>query len=216
MERPKDKLREYAQKSMEEFTAKLDQHWLATVPDSYKGHSVREIRGENDDDFGWNGSLDEGDVIRLERYLEEPTKFLILRGTAGTGKTTLGATIGRALVRRKQLGGKFVNSVAMLNDFSFREEHDSPVKHFASFGVLLIDDLGAVNESLTPHQQKSLWSLIEERWSKNDKYTIITTNMALIDSKEGVGLSSWIGESGWDRISDDLTRVQMSGDSFRA
>jgi len=216
----------FAQKvaeSKNDFVKKLDRQWLASVPDQYQGHSMKEVfggtlqRGDKEVTFeeGWNGSLNESNVDKLRDYIDEPSKFLILRGDSGVGKSTLAATIGRKLIYSLSISALFVNSVSLLNEFSFRKEHDDPIDYFSSFGVLVIDDLGAVNESLTPHQQKSLWGLVESRWNKSGKYTIITTNMAIQNNEKGVGLSSWIGESGWDRISSDLVRVSMTGESLR-
>jgi DNA replication protein DnaC len=225
MERSLERLRQAVGQSQEDYIQKLDNQWLETIPDQYRGHSVKEITGGVAKDLvtgesrtfeaGWDGSLNDDGINKLSDYLDEPTNFLIIRGTSGTGKSTLSATVGRKVMHDKQLSARFVNSVSLISEFSFRNEHADPVKYFASFGLLVIDDLGAVNEALTPHQQKSLWNLIEARWSNNDRYTIITTNMAIQDNKEGAGLSSWIGESGWDRIASDLTRVNMSGESFR-
>jgi len=220
MARSLERLRQAVEQSQDDYVQKLDQQWLATVPDQYRGHSVKEIVGGTNNsgdeiEAGWGGSLNNDDIDKLADYLEEPTKFLILRGTAGTGKSTIAATIGRKLIHDHQFSAVFVNSVSLITDFSFREDHKNPVKHFAEFDLLVIDDLGAVNEGLTPYQQKALWNLIESRWSARGKYTIITTNMAIQDNNEGLGLSTWIGESGWDRIASDLTRVNMSGVSFR-
>ena len=224
MTRSLDRLRQAVEQSQDEYAQKLDQQWLATVADQYRGHSVKEIiggRGKNSKgevveyEAGWNDSLNDDDVDKLADYIEDPTKFLILRGTAGTGKSTLAATLGRKMVHDHQFSGAFVNSVSLISEFSYREDYKNPVRHFSDFDLLVIDDLGAVTESLTAHQQKALWNLIESRWSVRNKYTIITTNMAIQDNNEGLGLSSWIGESAWDRIASDLTRVNMSGDSFR-
>jgi DNA replication protein DnaC len=228
MERSLERLRQAVEQSKEDYIHKLDSQWLATVNDQYRGHSIKEIFGgsiKNPDpdgpetinvDAGWDGSLSDADVNKLADYIEEPTQFLIIQGPSGTGKSTLAATIGRKLVHELEISAAFINSVTLINEFSFRNEHEDPVKHFASFGLLVIDDLGAVNEALTPHQQKALWNLIESRWSKTNKLTIITTNMAIQTSNsQGLGLSSWIGESGWDRISSSLTRVNATGESFR-
>lgn len=208
MTRSLDRLRQAVADSQEDYTHKLDAQWLSTVPDQYRGHLVKEVED------GWGGSLTESGVDMLTDYIENPSRFLILRGTAGTGKSTLAATLGRKILHDKQLSAAFVNSITMLSEFSFKGD-SNPVGHYASFGLLVIDDLGAVNEGLTAHQQKSFWNLIESRWSTRDRYTIITTNMAIQDNNEGIGLSSWIGDSGWDRIASDLTRINMSGESFR-
>jgi len=223
MTRSLDRLRQAVEESQDEYVHKLDSQWMSTVPDEYRGHSIREaiggtVRNANGSTYesngGWNGSLTDSDIDQIADYIDEPTKFAILRGTAGTGKSTLAASLGRKIVHDRQVAGAFVTSVTMLREFSYSMD-TNPVKHYASFGVLVIDDLGAVNESLTARQQQSLWNLIEARWSARNLFTIITTNMAIQDNAQGLGLSSWIGESGWDRIASDLTRVNMSGESFR-
>lgn len=217
MGRSLERLRQAVINSQDEYSEKLLGMWDETVPAQYANRRIDEAgpKPANGEDPGWAGSLDQEGILKIQEYLNDPSQFLILRGSAGTGKSTLAATIGRHLVGELSIGGRFTNSLELFQELSFRLHHKDPVGYFASFGVLVIDDLGVVNESISPHQQKALWGLIEARWSSPGKYTIITTNMPIKQNAGGSGLSEWIGESGWDRIVSDLTRVTMHGESLR-
>jgi len=183
--------------------------WTNSVPLKYRGFSLADARK------GWAGdSLTDSGRVSLERYLRDPhSGFLLIHGSAGTGKTSLAVTVATDLIRREQVGAKMVNSVILMNEFSF--DHDTnPAKTYGEVPILLIDDLGAVNEGITANQRKLLWAVIEDRWA-NKRITILTTNMALNQQRDGIGLADWIGSSGWDRITDGLTRIMLEGDSLR-
>lgn len=182
--------------------------WIDSVPAKYRGFDMEDANR------GWSGSLDQPGIIAVQRYLKNPEKgFLLLHGSNGTGKTSLAVTIATELVRTRRIGSRLVNSVSLLQAFSFPQDSD-PLRINSEVPILVIDDLGSVNEGITPHQKKLLWALIENRWSDN-RITILTTNMAIQTQNNGIGLADWVGPSGWDRITDNLTRIALEGASLR-
>lgn len=197
-----------ARKQEESHISRVLKLWLDSVPSKYKGFTMEEVHR------GWSGSLDQPGILAVKRYIANPIKgFLLLHGSSGTGKTSLAITIATELIRTKSLGARLINAVSLLQSFSFPQD-TNPLRIYSEAQILVIDDLGSVNESITPHQKKLLWALIENRWS-DSKITILTTNMAIQDNSSGIGLATWIGNSGWDRIIDNLTRISLEGKSLR-
>lgn len=181
--------------------------WLVSIPRRYIGRTM-------DDAYqGWGGKLSTADVAAIRRVMGTPSGFVIMRGESGVGKTTLAVT----MATEKLSQGKtcsFATSIDLLQEFSFHGG-DAPVYRHSRADILVIDDLGAVNEGMTAHQQRLLWALIEKRWSTGTQLTILTTNMAIQDNSQGIGLATLIGPSGWDRVSDDMELIQFRGESFR-
>ena len=182
------------------------------VPDEYRGRSIKGFAEDR-----WGGVISRSDGLAMSRYLRNPTRFLVLVGPTGTGKSTAAFSVADYLVAATGTAAKFASATRMMSDFSFgvgersaadllREHSDTP--------ILIIDDLGSANDGLSAHQQRSLWSLIDARWS-NRLYTIITTNMSITGNREGSGLTDILGTSAWDRVSDSMTLVNFNGESFR-
>ena len=185
----------------------LTQLWRSRVPDAFSGYTL-------DDDLRssqWNGRLTKSSVRKVEKYLAQPTEFLIFRGTEGLGKSTLASTIIEHLVSFGYTA-EYVSVPVLLNDLSFSKE--DYIRKCIRPDVLLLDDVGARVETLSDHQKKGIWAIINGRYG-NSKMTLMTTNMPLSDDVEGMGLRTWFGESAWARISEDLTFVEFTGNSFR-
>lgn len=186
------------------------------VPGEYRKFGLSLL---TEGDKNWGGSLDRSDALQMSRYLKDPTKFLILSGPAGTGKSSASYAVASQLVLRYGAAAKFVSAATMLSQFSFgsdikKKTASDFLLEYSDVPILVIDDLGSANEGMSPHQERSLWSLIEARWS-NKRRTIINTNMAISGNREGLGISELLGESAWDRIRDSLTFVTFDGESFR-
>lgn len=185
------------------------ENWKRSLPEEYSNFTVDHIES------GWRGKLKGGDISTISRILKDNIpKFLILTGPAGTGKSTLAATLATHLMEEKGWTAEFVNSVQLMHTFSFSGEH-YPISHYGALNTLVIDDIGTVNDGITANQSRMLWALIEARWSSSNKLTILTSNMSIQDNAAGQGLSSLVGQSAWDRISDSFEWVQMKGASLR-
>lgn len=210
MRASESKLRALAQqRDVEQREAQLET-WIHTLPFKYRGRSEQDILD------GWGGQLKGPELASIRRILKRTKRggFVLLQGPSGTGKTTLACTVATELVRNHHLSAMFTSAISMFQEFSYSGA-DRPIDQFSNPDVLIIDDLGAVNEGMTSHQHRLLWAVIENRWSHASKLTIITSNMAINDNEDGAGLKTLIGQSGWDRISDDLEYLMLAGESFR-
>lgn len=170
------------------------------------------------DDLANHPSLSRGGVMNVRRYLDDPTRFLLLCGPTGTGKTTVAVAVASEWIRRTGMGAHFVTAPMMLMNLSFGHGGRSAsdvLSEYVNAPMLIIDDLGAGNDGLTAHQEKMMWALIDARWS-HERPTIITTNMALHSNRDGQGLAELVGEACWDRISGtSMTVVDFDGESLR-
>jgi len=196
------------------YTLAIREKFAAQVPREYRAHGISELfEGTRD----WGGTLSRDDALALARYLKRPTRFLLLVGPTGTGKSTAAYAISEHLVGTLEQPGRFVSATAMLTSFSFGHEGRSAADVLADYSdapILVIDDLGSGNDGMSDHQKRSLWSLIDARWA-NGRHTIITSNMSIKRTRDGDGLRELLGESAWDRVGDSLTLATFDGRSFR-
>lgn len=184
--------------------------WKAAVPGKYWGHDVEEAYQ------GWSGRLGRADAAALRAYVGgKAGRFLLLRGGEGLGKSTLAATVAAQIVGREGVSAAYRSAPIALSSFSYRSREVDPVAELSSVPVLVLDDLGAGNEGITAVQERGLWSVIDARWANPATHTIVTTNMAVTTSREGIGLADYLGATAWARLSDDLTSLHLSGESFR-
>lgn len=193
------------------FKEKAVERWQNSFPAIHKGYSLDDIKHER-----WGGRLSAAEVVQVLKYVKSGgSRFLLLQGPEGTGKSTLGVTIISDLVR--QTGHAATHHVVprLLASFSHPRDGEDPLRDASRAPILMLDDMGAANSSMTDHQQRSLWSLIDARWSNPELRTIITTNMSQGNQREGVGLQSWLGPPAWARVADDLTQINVKGESFR-
>ena len=181
--------------------------WLDQLPMKYREYDIATILEK------WTNRFPAGNLADIHKLLNRsyPGAFVLLKGVAGTGKTTTATAIVTELIQQYGGSGRFVNGMELLNRLSFDR---AVLADLSGTDYLVIDDLGAVNEGITPHQQRSLWALIEARWSDH-LLTIITTNMGIQTNELGVGLAEWVGPSAWDRIADQLLLIQTIGSSAR-
>lgn len=157
----------------------------------------------------------------LNDYLDKPTKFLVLHGDTGLAKTSLAVALGTHLIQHGVvhsadlvLGSTMLDSFSQYNPFS-KDSQINPVKYYSEIDFLVMDDIGVGNEKITATQEQRLSAVIDNRWGEG-KPTIITTNMAINSSVEGIGLDKYFTRSTWNRIIDDSHFIHFSGESFRA
>jgi DNA replication protein DnaC len=187
------------------------ERWLNSVPKAHHGFSIDNIKKDQ-----WGGKLDRAEVVQVMRYVQSGgSRFMLLQGPEGTGKSTLAVTIFSELVKKNGKKAKHYVVPQLLSAFSFPRDGEDPLGDASKVPFLVLDDMGAGNGEMTPHQQRSMWALIDARWSNPELRTIITTNMSQNDQREGMGLRSWLGTAAWARVADDLTQITIKGDSFR-
>jgi DNA replication protein DnaC len=185
--------------------------WLASVPHAHHGFTLDDIKTDR-----WGGKLERPEVAQVLRYVQSGgSRFMLLQGPEGVGKSTLAVTILSELVKQDGKKAKHYVVPSLLSAFSFPRDGEDPLGDASKVPFLLLDDMGAGNGEMTAHQQRSMWALIDARWSNPDLRTIITTNMSQNDQREGMGLRSWLGTAAWARVADDLTQISIKGESFR-
>lgn len=120
---------------------------------------------------------------------------LLLGGTPGVGKTTLGSLVFRFRVEAGQYSAawKKISDLAELIKQTYNKGYDGPTKldirdtlKFASF--LLLDDLGSLTQE-GPYWEdfiQFLFQILDHRWSKRLP-TLITTNLKAVDLEKQVG-----------------------------
>ena len=97
--------------------------------------------------------------------------------TQGSGKTTLAAGIGNALIRHCKRQVRYIGSIELLNairsSFRSRDEQPKLLDEASEFKVLILDDLGA--ERPTDWVQEQFYELMNARMTRK-LVTIITSN----------------------------------------
>ena len=207
----KTALAEFRAKQKQEQHDKIIDRWERGLPKKYQGFDLLDIMKDK-----WGGRLSILDSKIIKQYAKKPKGFLILSGGEGRGKSTIAATI---VTEYLELNSTYRFPVyasvpTLLNDFSKNFEGNLR-DQVARCDLLVLDDVGASSEGITPFQKKALWSVISDRWA-DDLPTIMTTNMSITSNESGVGLMEWFGESAWARIRDNAKRVEFIGDSFRS
>lgn len=122
------------------------------------------------------------------KFAQDPSGWLVLHGSYGTGKTHLAAAIANVRLARGQpvlfvvapdlldyLRAAFSPQSDVTFDQRFEEVRSTP--------LLILDDLGA--HSTTPWAQEKLYQIINHRYNAHLP-TVITTNLRLDDLDERV------------------------------
>lgn len=208
-ERRSRRAREVVERNEQERREVRRQRWMDSLPVEFHDFDIKNDLLKDK----WGGNLDIKSVKKIRDYLDDPHKFLLLRGQEGRGKSSLAATVATEIMERYDMTPGYASLPTLLYDFSYSGDPDL-VSRLSSRGILVLDDMGAANEGITAHQKRMLWALIDNRWS-NDLPTVITTNMAVSSNEDGVGIADWLEPSLWARVRDGLTMVSFGGDSFR-
>lgn len=144
----------------------------------------------------------------LPKYVKTGTG-LLLKGTVGTGKTTVALAILRDHIERGG-NGYFITAVNLMDkifsiqDYNERSKFEKKLKTTA---VLVLDDLGA--EGAGDMVSAKIDAIISERYN-NEKLTIITTNLGNEDLKR------IYDERMYDRLRETCKVLMLTGQSLRA
>lgn len=189
-------------------------------------HKLRDYELENllELDSSYNNLTAQGKRT-LQRFLDEPTPFLLLHGASGLGKTVIGASISLEMLKRKHgHSALYLSTTSLLSELSYgsldgKNKLDI-IKQAISPDILFLDDVGAGTSMSTQTRRDGIWEIIDRRWSAEHKITVMTTNLPISkESSQGaqVSLPEWFGPSAWDRISGTgtLTAVHFVGTSLR-
>lgn len=188
--------------------------WNKSIPEALKGYDLDSLI-----DSKWNGHLTVSYIKKFTTYLSKPSKFLVLYGASGLGKTVMGVEVCHRLLKNGTVeSAQYIDAPTLMSECSFSSDGaNKVVQKYSRPDILLLDDLGASTVEMTSIRKTVLWSIINNRWSQG-KYTIITTNLPQTNASANsldVSLRDYVGESAWDRIVDSCTTLVFSGKSFR-
>ena len=136
---------------------------------------------------------------------------MILKGTVGTGKTSLAVAVLREVIRRYG-GGYFIPMVSLMDRLlsmskGDRDEFERFEKRIRSTPLLVLDDLGAEHES--SWVRTKIDAIITERHNRLLP-VIITTNLKANEILEGYR------ERVYDRLKNSSIVVNFTGASMRS
>lgn len=127
----------------------------------------------------------------VETLRNEKENSIVLSGKTGCGKTHLAVSILReAGIYDFLHGAFFITAPEMLlkirTAFSptATESEEEIIKKFAGFELLVLDDLGA--EKTTEYSITTLYLILDRR-NRENRRTIVTTNLSLQDVEETLG-----------------------------
>lgn len=207
----RERVRELIRQDEEAFHASRSELWSKQVPSRFHPFEAQDLISDR-----CGGHISKGDARQLKGFLKDPHQFLVLTGTAGLGKSTLAVSLATHLIREGRFNrGIYVSTPSLLNQFSFGMRDGDPLKEHSTTPILVLDDVGAAKETVTEHQKMAMWAMIDARWSNSEMVTIMTTNMSVSSSSDGMGLIDWFGPTSWDRIRDEMLHVHFKGESFR-
>lgn len=126
-------------------------------------------------------------VTAVAWLTEQPTPFLLLSGSRGTGKSHAAFALARTLVLRRQLRTYINTAPDLLGEIKRMmnpEEEGSPegvIQRAITADLMVLDDLGAERE--TDYAAECLYRIVDGRYRRKG-LTIITTNLRPKDFPE--------------------------------
>lgn len=137
--------------------------------------------------------------------LHHPTKWLMLHGTYGTGKTT----ISRAIKSYLSALGKFSKTLVCAEIFALTEDE---ITMMARQKIVLIDDMGKEGEgvkNIYGNKVKPVSYLLEKAYNTPNVLIVATTNHKPSE------MGRLYGNHLQDRFREKFLSVEMNGKSFR-
>lgn len=139
-------------------------------------------------------------------------------GGVGVGKSYLSFCIANYLIKRF-VPVIAISSIGLINKVyegysKFGAEGEAEViRSLNNADLLVLDDLGAEHEGRTGKEKQIIYSIIDSR-IRNDKPTIITTNLSLTQLKQKVTASDGVNRT-YDRLVASCTPLEFTGESKR-
>ena len=166
-----------------------------------------------DFDFSYQESINKEQILDFlnHRFIDEKENIVFL-GSSGVGKTHLATSIGIS-VARKRMTTYFIKCsdlILQLKKAKMENRLDSRLKHFASYTLLIIDELGYL--PIDREDSKLFFQLIDRRYEK--KSTIITTNINFNNWDE-IFLDPVIANAILDRVLHHAHVIHITGKSYR-
>ena len=166
-----------------------------------------------DFDFSYQESINKEQILDFlnHRFIDEKENIVFL-GSSGVGKTHLATSIGIS-VARKRMTTYFIKCsdlILQLKKAKMENRLDSRLKHFASYTLLIIDELGYL--PIDREDSKLFFQLIDRRYEK--KSTIITTNINFNNWDE-IFMDPVIANAILDRVLHHAHVIHITGKSYR-
>lgn len=164
-------------------------------------------------DFSFQPSIDERQIKDLcsLAFLENNENIVFL-GSSGVGKTHLSISIGIEAARQRY-STYFIKCSNLLKNLKKAQDEnrlEARLKHYASYRLLIIDELGYL--PISEGDERLLFQLIDRRYEK--KSTIVSTNINFSDW-EAIFYDIRIANAILDRILHHCSVIQILGDSYR-
>ena len=145
------------------------------------------------------------------RFIHENENIVFL-GSSGVGKTHLATSIGISAAK-KRMSTYFIKChdlIAQLKKAKLENRLESRLKHFTSYKLLIIDELGYL--PIDKEDSKLFFQLIDRRYEKRS--TIITTNINF-SQWDQTFLDPVIANAILDRILHHAHVINITGKSYR-
>ena len=164
-------------------------------------------------DFSFQPSIDERQIKDLcsLAFLENNENIVFL-GSSGVGKTHLSISIGIEAARQRY-STYFIKCSNLLENLKKAQDEnrlEARLKHYASYRLLIIDELGYL--PISEGDERLLFQLIDRRYEK--KSTIVSTNINFSDW-EAIFYDIRIANAILDRILHHCSVIQILGNSYR-
>lgn len=166
-----------------------------------------------DFDFSYQESINKQQILDLEtlRFIDNKENIIFL-GNSGVGKTHLATSIG-VCAAKKRISTYFIKCsdlILQLKRAQMENRLDARLKHFTSYGCLIIDEIGYL--PISAEDANLFFQLIDKRYEK--KSTIITTNINF-NKWDEVFKDPVIASAILDRLLHHANVISITGKSYR-
>jgi DNA replication protein DnaC len=171
------------------------------------------VKTFDDYDFSYQPRLNRDEVLDLRnlRFVER-AENIVFMGTPGTGKTHLAVSVGIECAKSRYMT-YFVNCNDLIMQLK-KAKHENTLarrlKHFASYSVLIIDEVGFL--PIDAEDANLLFQLISMRYERHP--TVFTTNKSFNRWGEVFG-DPVITNAILDRVLHHSRVFQIVGPSYR-
>lgn len=178
--------------------------WQDICPPRYRQHATLAQLTEGPDP--WHGDQ----VAELTQWASEPPLGAVLGMTSRPGrrKTTAAFAVIRYWLDCDSHSVAYTTATDMLLDLTARQFEPDAHLQYTDPDVLLLDELGDRDDSLTAFQKQQFHRIIDHRY-RHQKKLIWTSNLSLNQ------LKTWCSERSWERLWDGALVLQIGGASTR-